>query len=124
MPRKSKQEVNLMPGFDRSGPMGAGPMTGGQRGFCNPATREYVGQFFRAPGFGRGMGRGRGFRGGFGPGMGRAFARRGWNQPSYYPEVAQHPEAELNMLKTEANSVKKSLDMINRRIAELEKSSE
>jgi hypothetical protein len=70
------------------------------------------------------MGRGRGFRGGFGPGMGRAFARRGWNQPSYYPEVAQHPEAELNMLKTEANSVKKSLDMINRRIAELEKSSE
>jgi hypothetical protein len=24
----------LMPGFDRTGPMGKGPMTGGGRGFC------------------------------------------------------------------------------------------
>ena len=113
-----------MPGFNRTGPMGAGPMTGGQRGFCNPATREYEGQFSGAPGFGRGIGLGRGFRGGFGPGMGRAFARRGWNQPSYYPGFGQNPQAELNMLKAEANSVKNSLDRINRRIAELEKSSE
>ena len=113
-----------MPGFNRTGPMGAGPMTGGQRGFCNPATREYEGQFSGAPGFGKGMGFGRGFRRGFGPGMERAFARRGWNQPSYYPGVGQNPQAELNMLKTEANAVKNSLDTINRRIAELEKSSE
>jgi uncharacterized protein DUF5320 len=113
-----------MPQFDRSGPMGAGPMTGGRRGFCNPATRDYEGQFFGAPGFGRGMGLGRGFRGGFGPGVGRAFGRRGWDRPSYYPAVEQNPEEELNMLKAEANSVKNSLDMINRRIAELEKSSE
>ena len=26
-----------MPGFDRTGPMGAGPMSGGARGRCNPA---------------------------------------------------------------------------------------
>jgi hypothetical protein len=25
-----------MPGFDRTGPMGMGPMTGGGRGLCNP----------------------------------------------------------------------------------------
>jgi hypothetical protein len=25
-----------MPGFDGTGPMGMGPMTGGGRGFCNP----------------------------------------------------------------------------------------
>ena len=25
-----------MPGFDGTGPMGLGPMTGGGRGFCNP----------------------------------------------------------------------------------------
>jgi hypothetical protein len=75
-------------------------------------------------GFDRGLGFGRGFRGGFGRGMGRAFGRRFWNQPSYYPAYAQTPEEELNMLKAEANAVKNSLDTINRRIAELEKSSE
>jgi len=113
-----------MPGFDRSGPMGAGPMTGGRRGLCNPANTEYDTRIDGMFGFGRGMRRGRGFRGGFGRGMDRAFGRRGWNQPSYYPAYAQNPEEELNMLKAEANSVKNSLDTINRRIAELEKSSE
>ena len=113
-----------MPGFDRSGPMGLGPMTGRRRGLCNPATARYDTRFGGMFGFGRGMGLGRGFRGGFSRGMGRAFGRRGWNQPSYYPAYAQSPEEELNMLKAEANSVKDSLDMINRRIAELEKSSE
>jgi prefoldin subunit 5 len=43
---------------------------------------------------------------------------------SNYPAYAQNPEEELNILKEEANSVKRSLDMINRKIAELEKSSE
>ena len=113
-----------MPGFDRSGPMGAGPMSGGRRGLCNPTNTGYGTRSAGYVGFGRGMGLGRGFRGGFNRGMGRASGRRGWNQPSYYPEYAQNPEDELNMLKAEANSVKNSLDMINRRIAELEKSSE
>jgi hypothetical protein len=113
-----------MPGFDRSGPMGLGPMTGGRRGLCNPTNTGYDTRFVGAFGFGRGMGLGRGFRGGFGRGMGRAFGWRGWNQPTYYPAYAQNIEEELNMLKAEANSVKNSLDMINRRIAELEKSSE
>ena len=113
-----------MPGFDRSGPMGLGPMSGGRRGLCNPVNTGYDTRFAGMSGFGRGMGLGRGFRGGFNRGMGRAFGRRGWNQPSYYPEYAQHPEDELNMLKAEANFVKNSLDMIRMRIAELEKSSE
>ena len=113
-----------MPGFDRSGPMGLGPMTGGRRGLCNPAATGYDNRFVGTFGFGRRMGFGRGFRGGFGRGMGRAFGWKGWYQPSYYPAYAQSPEEELDMLKAEANSVKNSLDMINRRIAELEKSSE
>ena len=37
-----------MPGFDGTGPMGLGPMTGGGRGFCNPA--------FGASGFAGGAG--------------------------------------------------------------------
>lgn len=69
-----------MPGFDRRGPMGAGPMTGRGRGFCNPAGDGYETRFFGNCGFGRGMGSGRGLRGGYGPGMrrgfGRGFARR------------------------------------------------
>jgi len=113
-----------MPRFDRSGPMGLGPMTGGRRGLCNPANTGYDTHFAGMFGFGRGMGLGRGFRGGVGRGMGRAFGRRFWNQSAYYPAYTQNPEEELNMLKAEANSVKNSLDMIIRKIAELEKSSE
>lgn len=56
-----------MPGFDRSGPMGAGPMTGGRRGRCNPNTAAAIPQGYAA-GYGRGYGMGRGFRGGVGYG--------------------------------------------------------
>jgi hypothetical protein len=30
-----------MPGFDGTGPMGQGPMTGGGRGFCAIPSRDY-----------------------------------------------------------------------------------
>jgi len=36
-----------MPGFDGTGPMGAGPMTGGARGFCYPANAGYAPRFYR-----------------------------------------------------------------------------
>jgi hypothetical protein len=32
-----------MPGFDGTGPNGMGPMTGGGRGYCNPAGRRFAG---------------------------------------------------------------------------------
>jgi hypothetical protein len=113
-----------MPGFDGTGPMGLGPMSGGRRGLCNPANAGYGRGFGGTFGFGRGMGLGRGFRGGIGRGIGRAFAWRFGNQPPYYPAYEPNPEEELNMLKAEANSLKNSLGMINRRIAEMEKTSE
>ena len=61
-----------MPGFDRTGPMGAGPMTGGARGLCNPATAAGARAFSGVYGYGGGLGLGlrRGFRGGFGRGAG------------------------------------------------------
>jgi hypothetical protein len=37
-----------MPGFDGTGPMGMGPMTGGGRGFCAVPYRPY-GYGFQAP---------------------------------------------------------------------------
>ncbi len=113
-----------MPGFDRSGPTGAGPMTGGARGNCNPANAGYNPQFGR--GYGRGMGLRRGFRGGAGTGMG---AGPGYGRSfGFYPPVGgtfsqMTAEDEINMLKANADYMKNSLDEINKRIKELEKKS-
>jgi len=54
-----------MPGFDGTGPLGRGPMTGGGRGYCNPANagnlpprcfnrrNPYGSQYHRPFGYGR-----------------------------------------------------------------------
>jgi len=74
------KEVLVMPGFDRRGPEGQGPMTGRGLGDCNPDNRQNNQdaatnpdnrdiEFVRGPGFGRGLGRG------FGRGLGRGFGR-------------------------------------------------
>ena len=107
-----------MPGFDRSGPMGAGPMTGGARGLCNPGNAGYPRQFSR-----RGF-LGRGFRRGYGmAGMGRS-AGRGFN---FYPEIYAYgpatKEDELKWLSDQSNSLKSELDRINSRIDELKNES-
>ena len=68
-----------MPGFDRTGPAGAGPMTGrglggcgGARGTATSAVRPYPGRSAGArTGIGRGVGRGRGRGAGAGRGRGR-----------------------------------------------------
>ena len=77
-----------MPGFDGTGPLGQGPMTGRGLGKCNPETKDRLNELndlrwkgrrhrFRgdeAPGGGRGaglgQGRGRGLRRGRGQGRG------------------------------------------------------
>jgi hypothetical protein len=127
-----KKEVFIMPGFDGTGPWGQGPMTGGARGYCNPAGMSY------GPAYGRGygMGRGRGYRRGFGPGVGRGmgygrgFGRQwayppygGWNVPTYNAPYGNPytmtPEEEMNMLRDDASAIKAELDSINKRIEEL-----
>jgi len=116
-----------MPGFDRTGPSGAGPMTGGARGFCNPVATGYRSSFSGGAGFGRGMGVGRGFRGGMGWRMKGGFGRGyGWFQPAYFNpnQYAMDAVSELDILKTQAESFKSNLDAINKRITELKKSSE
>ena len=116
-----------MPGFDRTGPFGAGPMTGGARGFCNPAATGYQQPFYRGAGYGGGMGLGRGFRGGMGQRMRAGFGRGyGWNpymSAPPYPYAMDVPE-ELDLLKAQAASMKSALDAISKRMAELDKSSE
>ncbi|MBR9986912.1 MAG: DUF5320 domain-containing protein [Desulfosarcina sp.] len=109
-----------MPRLDRSGPMGAGPMTGGRRGTCGraggPADMPVYGGshgYGRGMGFRRGYGRGRGY--GFGPVYGavpypQAYGNR-------YP-VSKTDEVE--MLRAEAEAMRQSLESVQRRIAELE----
>lgn len=82
-----------MPGFDGTGPMGGGPMTGRGMGYCSGA-RPAAGAGF---GYGRGgrfgFGFGRGGRGG-GFGRGRGWAM-GWAAAPYGAAYAP-PNAGMN----------------------------
>jgi hypothetical protein len=115
-----------MPGGDRTGPRGMGPMTGRGAGYCaGYATPGYVNPF---PG--RGMG-----RGGFGGGRGH----RHWFYATGFPYWARYggvpmaapygtapypnpmtSEQELDYLRNQAKSIEDSLADINQRIEELE----
>jgi hypothetical protein len=111
-----------MPGFDRTGPMGAGPMTGGARGRCNPATAGMIPAFAGGYGYGRGLAFRRCFRGGFGPGTGYGggFGRGyRWYSPAVSPVYPTDAVNEMDILKADADYMKKSLDAINKRIDEL-----
>jgi hypothetical protein len=127
-----------MPRGDRTGPWGAGPMTGRAAGYC--AGYSVPGFMNPAGGYGRGFGRGwgRGFGRGFGRGWGRGFGR-GWNvypppvigQPAYpqvYPPVTQpqSPKQEVAALENyqkelvaEKADLEKEMDNIKARIEEL-----
>ena len=112
-----------MPGFDRTGPMGAGPMTGGARGRCNPATAGTIPAGTGGYGYGRGLGLRRGFRGGYGPdrGRGRGFGRGyGGYPPAVGPDYPMDAASEMDMLKADADYLQKSMEAINKRIKELE----
>ena len=111
-----------MPGYDRTGPLGAGPMTGGARGPCNPATAGTIRASTGGYSYGRGPGLRRGFRGGFDPGMGRGrgFGRgHRWSPPALGPVYSAEAASEMDMLKADADDLQKSLDAINQRIDEL-----
>ncbi|MGD2037676.1 MAG: DUF5320 domain-containing protein [Desulfobacterales bacterium] len=114
-----------MPGLNRTGPMGAGPMTGGGRGLCNPATAANA-RVSGVYGYGGGPGLGlrRGFRGGFGrgAGMGRGYGRGyGWYPTATAPAFPYPAADEMEMLRAEAEYLKNSLESINQRMDELEK---
>jgi len=110
-----------MPGLDRTGPVGAGPMTGGGFGRCNPRNRAYEWGSFGPGRVGRVSGRGRGYGRGFGR-RGARFDDQGWYGPAYgsYPGLyAVSGEDQISMLKKEAQMMKDELNTINKRIEEL-----
>jgi len=122
----NKKEVIKMPGGDRRGPQGLGPMTGRGTGYCAgypvPGHMNPVG----GRGFGYGYGRGRGR--GQGRGRGRSFGRGAFAyQEAYgypYPEYPGGNEMpakdEAAMLKEEARVMQDEIKSINARIKELE----
>lgn len=109
-----------MPGFDQSGPMGAGPMTGGARGRCGTPAPEYGEVRSRATAFGRGRGNQHGARGGRKPGR-RMFGGYGNRFAAAPPVTVGTPAAELDLIRTEAGELKVTLQTINNRITEMEK---
>ncbi len=131
-----------MPGGDRTGPMGAGPLTGRGAGMC--AGYDVPG--YMNPAFGRGFGggRGRGFGRGF-HGGGRGWRNqyyatgqpgwaRGYGYPYPYPAgYAVDPgvattsrvarDDELAYLKEQAHHFEGVLDDIKARVDELQQQS-
>jgi len=99
-----------MPGQDRTGPMGAGPMTG--RGMGNCAS--YPGS---RPGFGTGRGARRGrFFSGFAPVQPVRYA------PAQYSQMPEYrKEDEMADLKAEKELIERELGEIKTRLKELDK---
>jgi len=96
-----------MAGFDGTGPMGCGPMTGGRRGYCNPAGVDSA----KAFGYGRRLA---------GAGIGGRGLRRTRGRFSAQDQALQ-PVEELEVLRKQADGMKESLNTILSRIADLEK---
>ncbi len=123
-----------MPRGDGTGPQGMGSMTGRAAGYCAgfgvPGFANAVGGFGR--GFGGGFGGGRGGRGG------RGFRNRycatgltGWQRaamPGQTPfapgQGAPGAEAQLDMLKDQAQMHADALEDIRKRIDEIESARE
>jgi hypothetical protein len=95
--------------------MGAGPMTGGGRGLCGRPAGEITGY-----GYGRGMGFRRGGGRGWGRGAGPAFGGYGYPPASRFGDSVSQTD-EIEMLRSNADAMQRSLESIQRRIAELEK---
>ena len=105
-----------MPRGDRTGPMGAGPMTGRGAGYCAG---------FGVPGFANavpGRGLGLGYRGG-GRGwrnMYYATGLPGWARYGYGFGPAPVPPQELSALRAQAKLLSDQLAAIHKRIDEIE----
>lgn len=102
-----------MPGMNRAGPVGLGPMTGRKAGWC-------AGKRVAASGCGRGLGLGRGMRNdygagfgygrGFGPGRGAGPGRElGWFSVGY--DGVGYDDATNAGIKSAPQSIKEALEI-------------
>ncbi len=101
-----------MPGGDRTGPLGRGPMTGRAAGYCSG---------YQMPGYERGFGVGRGRGRGFGRGFwkrGRSFWLRDYYPETYYKPVQSRVE-EKNYLENTIKELEEEIKSIRERIKDL-----
>jgi len=95
-----------MPGFDGTGPLGMGPMTGGGRGVCAIPQPAYPGRAAYPP-------------------YGIPYYGAGLAAPGTVPFAPQlSKEQELGFLKDQTEMMKRQLEQIEVRIKELEGESE
>jgi len=97
-----------MPGGDRTGPLGEGPMTGRQLGY---------GAGYNSPGFTKGPGGGLG-RGFFGRGsrFGRGYRRGFFNWDWRASESVENQPDSINQLKSEIQYLQNGLTSIQERL--------
>jgi hypothetical protein len=122
-----------MPGFDRTGPMGMGPRTGGGFGLCRPGrTRTAIPEDLRSEGYaprgaGRGFapwggGRGRvwgGGRGGYGGRGGwGGYGARQWGLAPVY--ASPTPGDEVVHLRALLSELERDMEAVRERIKDLE----
>ena len=113
-----------MPGGDRTGPMGMGPMTGRGAGYCaGSVVPGFVNSMFGG-GFGRGRGGGRGWRNMFYatglPGWARVGLGVAGAGLAAGAIRAMTREEEVDVLRQQADQAAGVLENIRQRISELE----
>jgi hypothetical protein len=100
-----------MPGFDRTGPEGAGPMTGRQLGRCAGNTSVIPGRGYRGGRFGY---RGRGF------GWGRGLGFR-WGNPFRYYADDYIPASDETVLENEVRTLRDQLNYFEKELEKVRK---
>jgi hypothetical protein len=117
----NSEEMN-MPQGDKTGPMGMGPMTGRGAGLCRGndspgSTSAGRGRFGGSGRMGGGFGGGRrGFRHCF-----NATGLPGWMR--FNGNAVTFQEDEIGLLKSQADYLNRSLDAVNKRLRDIEKTS-
>ncbi|MBN2426480.1 MAG: DUF5320 domain-containing protein [Calditrichaceae bacterium] len=100
-----------MPGGDRSGPAGEGPMTGRRLGYCAD---------YDSPGYSRGAGRGFGRGFGFGAwGRGRGFIGRGFGGGYFQPGYNSPQPDNIEQIQSDVQSLKNGLSAVLERLNKL-----
>lgn len=108
-----------MPGGNRTGPMGAGPMTGRGAGFCAGSGRPGTMGGRGAMGFGAGGGRGCDWRNRFFASGLPAWPR--WWGSGTAEASAMSVDQEKQMLEQQLKPLQDALDSMKQRLSDLEK---
>ncbi len=112
-----------MPGGDRTGPLGLGPGTGRQTGWCGPygGRAAPAGKGWGAGWFGRGRGLGRGLRCGY---RGFGWSRRGVPAAGYGGDDPASKDVALNEMEAYAGRLEAELNALREQMQALQEGSD